>query len=292
MLLSVSARLLAVSGLLVLAGVAAGGTVSLTPIADNTLYEVNAGPEVSNALGPNVFVGLTNGNERRRALLRFDLSSIPAGSVIESVDLQMSVNRGHGAGLPFSLYRVISAWGQGTSLASEPGGTGTSATPNDPTWVSSYFGSTLWNSGGGDFLPSSATATMVEAGSQVVWQSTPELVADVQAWLNNPGQNFGWIIIGGEGSIGSAVRLSSRESSVSRPTLLVTFTAGSTCGNADFNGDGDFGTDQDIEAFFACLSGNCCATCWPGGSDFNGDGDFGTDGDIEAFFRVLAGGSC
>src|SRR5262249_55395887 len=27
-------------------------------------------------------------------------------------------------------------------------------------------------------------------------------------------------------------------------------------------------------------------------SDYNGDGDVGTDADIEAFFRVLAGGSC
>ena len=61
---------------------------------------------------------------------------------------------------------------------------------------------------------------------------------------------------------------------------------------SDFNGDGDFGTDQDIEAFFACLAGQCCATCSPRGSDFNGDGDYGTDQDIEAFFRVLAGGNC
>jgi hypothetical protein len=60
--------------------------------------------------------------------------------------------------------------------------------------------------------------------------------------------------------------------------------------HSDFNGDGDFGTDQDIEEFFRCLAGNCCAAC--GSSDFNGDGDFGTDQDIEAFFRVLAGGEC
>jgi hypothetical protein len=63
-----------------------------------------------------------------------------------------------------------------------------------------------------------------------------------------------------------------------------------TCGSADFNGDGDTGTDADIEAFFACLAGSCCATC--GTADFNGDGDTGTDSDIEAFFRVLAGGTC
>jgi len=62
------------------------------------------------------------------------------------------------------------------------------------------------------------------------------------------------------------------------------------CGSADFDGDGDTGTDLDIEAFFACLGGDCCATC--GSADFDGDGDTGTDLDIEAFFRVLGGGNC
>jgi hypothetical protein len=62
------------------------------------------------------------------------------------------------------------------------------------------------------------------------------------------------------------------------------------CGSADFNGDGDTGTDQDIAAFLACLSGNCCPAC--GSADFNGDGDTGTDADIESFFRVLGGGVC
>ena len=64
------------------------------------------------------------------------------------------------------------------------------------------------------------------------------------------------------------------------------------CGTADFDGDGDSGTDFDIEAYFACLAGSCCPTCFSGASDFNMDGDAGTDADIEAFFRVLAGGNC
>jgi len=62
------------------------------------------------------------------------------------------------------------------------------------------------------------------------------------------------------------------------------------CGSADFNHDGDTGTDADIGAFFACLAGDCCAACDT--ADFNGDGDIGTDADIESFFRVLAGGPC
>ena len=72
-------------------------------------------------------------------------------------------------------------------------------------------------------------------------------------------------------------------------TTLASLTV-TQCGTADFNNDGDSGTDQDIEAFFRCLAGNCCAQC--GSADFNGDGDTGTDQDIEAFFRVLAGGHC
>jgi hypothetical protein len=62
------------------------------------------------------------------------------------------------------------------------------------------------------------------------------------------------------------------------------------CGSADFDHDGDTATDADIEAFFACLAGSCCAGCES--ADFNWDGSAGTDADIEAFFRVLAGGAC
>jgi hypothetical protein len=67
------------------------------------------------------------------------------------------------------------------------------------------------------------------------------------------------------------------------------FSATLPC-TSDFDGDGSPATDQDIEAFFACLAGSCCSTC--ASADFNGDGDVGTDADIDAFFRVMAGGAC
>jgi hypothetical protein len=63
----------------------------------------------------------------------------------------------------------------------------------------------------------------------------------------------------------------------------------SRCGSADYDRDGDTGTDADILSFFACLAGDCCPACDP---DFNHDGDVGTDADIESFFRVLGGGPC
>jgi hypothetical protein len=64
------------------------------------------------------------------------------------------------------------------------------------------------------------------------------------------------------------------------------------CGTADFDCDGDLGTDADIVAFFACLSGTCPPAPCTSSADFDADGDIGTDADIEAFFRVLAGGAC
>jgi hypothetical protein len=73
-------------------------------------------------------------------------------------------------------------------------------------------------------------------------------------------------------------------------TSVVVVQGAPSCYTSDFNGDGDFGTDQDIEAFFACLGGSCCAAC--GAADFNGDGDVDAPAEVEAFFRVLSGTAC
>jgi hypothetical protein len=115
-------------------------------------------------------------------------------------------------------------------------------------------------------------------------------------------QGFGQDASGGDRTIG--VENAGGTAAVSHPSathngesLMVTFNpppspCGPVCATSDYDGDGDSGTDADIEAFFACLAGNCCATCWHLGSDINADGDSGTDADIEAFFRILAGNAC
>jgi hypothetical protein len=64
------------------------------------------------------------------------------------------------------------------------------------------------------------------------------------------------------------------------------------CASSDYNGDGDSATDADIEAFFACMAGTCCPSCWYLGADIDADGDSATDPDIESFFRILAGHPC
>jgi hypothetical protein len=101
-----------------------------------------------------------------------------------------------------------------------------------------------------------------------------------------------WSVINGYGlTINNARQMAvPATNSATSQSGIILLTPFQGC-SADFNGDGDVGTDADIEAFFACVAGSCCSACPPDG-DFNGDGDVGTDADIEAFFRVLAGGSC
>ena len=47
------------------------------------------------------------------------------------------------------------------------------------------------------------------------------------------------------------------------------------------------GSEMELRSITVLPAGPSCGT-----ADFNADGDIGTDADIEAFFRVLAGGQC
>jgi len=109
--------------------------------------------------------------------------------------------------------------------------------------------------------------------------------------LIDPSQGVWYVQSGGANAINDARQIvAAARQGASGPIGAVRLTPIVEPCRADFNGDGDVGTDLDIEAFFACLGGDCCATC--GSADFDGDGDTGTDLDIEAFFRVLGGGGC
>ena len=130
-------------------------------------------------------------------------------------------------------------------------------------------------------------------GDRAALWTAPTGLVDHAAYLSARGTNLsGWTLSAATGisANGAAIAGYGTFDGRTRAFLITGVTYAPQCGGADFNHDGDTATDADIEAFFACLAGNCCAAC--GSADFNGDGDTATDADIEAFFRVLAGGSC
>jgi hypothetical protein len=60
-----------------------------------------------------------------------------------------------------------------------------------------------------------------------VFDVSPTGRADIQAWLDQPSQNFGWALVGDESSPSSAKRLDSRSAAnpAARPELRVTYFA-------------------------------------------------------------------
>lgn len=209
----------------------AATTITLSAAQDTTI--LGEDPDASDGAGPVVFAGRTNrsGGQLRRAPIRFDVAAaIPASAIIESASLTLNVTREPGtpptAG---TLHRLLVSWGEAGSSNST--GNGAPAEPNDATWTHRFYpgaGSSAltWAIAGGDFAPTaSATSTFGATGTPATWSSTSALVADVQTWLDQPTQNFGWIIRGDEAVVGSATQFASREnpSAALRPQLTLTY---------------------------------------------------------------------
>ena len=210
------------------AGPAAAETLQLAPERDNTLYERAAG-DLSNGAGPSLFFGRTGGNAGellRRALIRFDLSAIPPGSTITNVQLGLEVDLvpPTATGFDASVHRVTADWGEGSSVAPGAGGGGTAAIAPDATWLHREFDTVFWATPGGDFVATPSGLAAVGAGTgPIVFDSSPGLVADVQAWVDEPDQNFGWVILGEESNPQNARRVGSRENAAIAPVLTIDF---------------------------------------------------------------------
>lgn len=205
---------------------ASSGLVVLTPIADNTIYEGEV--DNSNGSGPDIFVGRTSGTvdppaRDRRGLVRFDVSSIPAGSTVTRVTLGLIVTRTPPAPATptVSLHRLLVDFGEGVSSGM---GMGAPAAPGDATWVHRIAPNTAWGAGGG-LAGTDYIAAASGSDSDGLIGSTQGMEADVQAWVDTPASNFGWMLIGGEGTAGSVRGYASRENNVAsaRPLLSVAY---------------------------------------------------------------------
>jgi len=208
-------------------------TVTLSPVKDNTLYEDNSGA-LSNGAGSYLFSGKTNDNLIRRALLQFDVAAlIPAGSVIESVELTLNVSKSATSNQEIAVHRVINDWGEGASNASSNEGQGASSMTGDATWIHTFMATGTWTAPGGDFQSTASATASVGSTGPVTWVSTQNLVSDVQHWVDHPAENFGWLLKGNESSIKTAKRFDAKEHPTpsNRPALHVTYSPSTAVAN-------------------------------------------------------------
>ena len=201
----------------------AAETINLTPVKDNTLFEHDTGG-LSNGAGSYLFAGTTRNGAKRRAVLAFDLSTIPTDATIHSASLSMAMTRTVSDSHTVSLHRLLTPWGEGLSDATGEEGTGAPTESGDATWVHTISDSVLWTTPGGDFAAAASNTLNIIGIGGYTWPSTQELIADVQAWVQTPADNFGWIIIGDESANSSAKRFNSSEHGESPPILSIDYT--------------------------------------------------------------------
>lgn len=211
---------------ILLAGPAAADTLVLTTVDDNTLIQTS-GSAQSQGASYNFYAGRvgTNGEGTlRRGAIKFSLTAIPAGSTIQSVTLELYCsNAGSSTSFPIVLKRMTASWGEGSSFAF--GGGGAPAESGDATWTHRFYPNTFWTTPGGDFVATVSATKNVATAGWYTWASTPQLVADVQGWVNAPASNFGWLVQGNETTLKSVKRFDTHEAQpATQPKLTITYT--------------------------------------------------------------------
>jgi len=221
-------------------------SVNIPAKKDNTLYEDPAGA-LSNGAGYYLFAGRTSQltNSIRRGLMAFDVASmIPPGSVIVDARLTLFMSKASALATAntIELHRLQSDWGEGTSDALGEEGGGAPAATGDATWIHTFFNTGFWTSPGGDLVAGISSSASVNLVGFYTFMSTTNMVADVQNWLDNPADNFGWIILGDETAPGTSRRFNCKEDTLStnRPILTLSYNPPTCCIGirGDVNHDG------------------------------------------------------
>lgn len=268
--------------------------VQIGAAKDNTLYESATG-SLSNGSGEHFFVGQTaagGGFKIRRGLIAFNIAEkIPAGSSIQSVVLTISMNKTISGNQTVSLHKLVADWGEGTSEAAFGEGMGAPATTNDATWLHRFYDSILWTTAGGDYIPSASASTTVGGIASYTFGSSPQLVVDAQDWLDNPGNNFGWVLTGSEDTTLTAKRFASKDNvnETSRPILSVTYIPPPCCTGlrGDFNGDGNNATTLDLDYLVDDMFRGGPASPCPEEADINNDGRISTILDLTFLIDLI-----
>lgn len=228
-----SAGTAAIAILMLQLSVAQAETLLLTPLNDSSIF---SGGDNAGSGRDVIYVGRNNGGSLRRGLIQFDIAgSLPAGATITGAALvfHQDNDRSNTVG----LHRITADWGKvlvGSGGSGGGGGQGEEPVDGVVTWNYRFYDEEFidgepWITPGGDFvsaasaIQSFAPTAADPAQNSYTW-SGHGMVDDLQHWLDNPAENFGWMMVGIE-SGNTLARLYSSESSVAeyRPELTVEY---------------------------------------------------------------------
>ncbi len=177
-------------------------TVPFGNIADN--YLDDGAPSGNN--GSELEVRLANKtNSQKRALMKFDLSTIPAGSTIQSAQLVLNLEGiGSGAATSVAVHHATVDWSEDQS-----------------NWTAATLTSN-WGTPGGDY--SSQVWAQVAVDPLLLGSTSWDLTALIKQWFNGELSNHGIALVAAEGA--NNVDFTARESplSANRPKLEISYS--------------------------------------------------------------------
>ena len=193
-------------------------TVSLQATADATITDQF--PTTPQGSDTNFNVGTTGpnaGSKSRRALLKFNLSSVPSNAVVSSAALTLRVVKTpptptNGV---YELRTVLATWSE-----------------SQATWMARLTG-TPWAStnGGGigtDYSATISQTNFITGNGNYTWGSNATMVADVQGWVADPASNNGWVLISQLQGVNFSERTLDAREGATKPSLQVQYTVPAT----------------------------------------------------------------
>ncbi len=184
------------------------------PTAGKDAYIKEDKPNENKGDGNDLKVKTENG-KLNRALLQFDLSSLPAGATINSATLSLYVKDVKDGDVTINAHRVTQAWVEGSG-----------ADPADGVTWDTYDGTNTWATAGGDYDASSLDSTFLAKDTKNVWASW-DVTGAADDWLN-PATNFGVILESPVTTPKSEAKFKSSDDGTAseRPKLEVCYSGG------------------------------------------------------------------
>jgi hypothetical protein len=187
---------------------------TLQPGAGTEDATIDAKEPIKNYGGDPSIVVSNFGIETSHALLRFDLSAIPADALAVSAQLRVYLESiaGAPAGAEVSARRVTRDWVEGTLQGAEPA--------DGATWLT-HDGTNAWVTAGADVDSSAVASVLVGAVGQYHELDVSGFVRD---WHNGVSPNYG-VRLEGTPGLRTAQFLSGDDSDVSKqPQLAIAYT--------------------------------------------------------------------
>ncbi len=195
--------------------------VTLVPIADAMLDQAQSTRNYGITTPLETWV---KGGKEKRIAVQFDLSAIPAGTVIQSAILRYHVNSitsSSNGTKPITAYKLTESWVEGTG----------DAAANNPGTSWQYRNDKVnWTTSGGTY---NATAIAMDTEESSGLSPPPSsfasgwltwgLTALVQEWIDGVSANYGVLLVATTPSGKDDILFDSREAASNTPQLVISY---------------------------------------------------------------------